>query len=309
MLQSLDRLKVFHHVYSECSVMAAAKALHVSQSAVSQSLQKLEQEIKSPLFTRLHKRLVPTPAAKRLFEVVRPFVAELDVCLKTLEQAKDHPFGELRIGAPSEFGKAYFPFFIAAFREKYPDVSFFLKLGAPATLLPMVESGQLDLAMVDEFLAQSQFYGSLDIFHFDPVAKEEVILACSRRFFRHKLKRDPSLASLPQQNFIAYREDGQTLKNWFKHHFGKVNIQLNVVLTVGSHQAVIAAINHHVGLGIVASHMVHDEIKSGRMVCIDTVNEHIINRMSLVQLQNKIPTHTEKIFFKFLVTKIKSMRF
>ena len=135
MLQSLDRLKVFYYVFAKGSVISAAKTLNVSQSAVSQSLQKLESEIKSPLFTRLHKQLVPTAAGERLFAIVRPFMAELDICLKTLEQAKDQPFGELRIGAPVEFGKAYFPAIVAAFRKQYPDVTFYLKLGNPETLI------------------------------------------------------------------------------------------------------------------------------------------------------------------------------
>jgi DNA-binding transcriptional LysR family regulator len=83
----------------------------------------------SPLFTRLHKQLVPTAAGERLFAIVRPFMVELDIWLKTLEQAKDQPFGELRIGAPEEFGKAYIPAIVAAFRKKYPAVTFCLKYG------------------------------------------------------------------------------------------------------------------------------------------------------------------------------------
>ncbi len=308
MLQSLDRLKVFHYVYSGRSVIAAAKTLHVSQSAVSQALRKLEKEIKSPLFTRLHKRLVPTLAGERLFDVVRPFMADLDGCLKTLEQANDQPFGELRIGAPAEFGKAYFPAIIAAFRERYPDVTFYLKLGDAATLLPMVEEGQIDFALVDEFLTQNQFFGHLDMFHFRPVVAEEVILACSRQYFETSMKTDVSFENLKRQNFIAYRRSAQTVKNWFRHHFGKYNVDVTVALTVGSHQAVIAAIRHHVGLGVIATHMVSEEIISGEIRRIGTSRKEIINQMSLAQLQNKIPTRAEKRFEKFLAEKIKLMK-
>jgi DNA-binding transcriptional LysR family regulator len=112
---------------------------------------------------------------------------------------------------------------------------------------------------------------------------------------------------LRRQNYIAYRHNAQTLKNWFKHHFGKYNVNLNVVLTVGSHQAVIAAINHHVGLGVVASHMVNENLNSGQVVRIESSKAQIINQISLVHLQNKIPTHTEKVFEKFLVGKIHLM--
>ncbi len=81
MLQNLDRVKVFYHVFTAGSVAAASDALHISQSAVSQALQKLEKELKTPLFTRLHKKLVPTTAGKDLYAVVQPFMSELGYIL------------------------------------------------------------------------------------------------------------------------------------------------------------------------------------------------------------------------------------
>lgn len=305
MLQNLDRLKVFYHVFNENSVVAAAKTLHVSQSAVSQTIQKLESEISSQLFTRLHKRLVPTIAGKRLFETVRPFMAQLDSCLSSLEQAKGIPFGELRIGAPREFGKTNFPGIVASFREKYPEVTFFLKFGDAGTLLPMVESGRLDFALVDVFLTQNYFPGNLDLFHFEPVVEEEIILTCSRQYAARSLGGDHSFQSLIGQNFITYREDWQTVKNWFKHHFGTFNVDIDVVLTVDSHQAVISAIREHVGLGVVASDMVRDLLHNNEIIAVKTSKPEIINPISMVHLQEKIPSLTEKYFVQFLLDTVR----
>ena len=304
MLQNLERLKVFYYVFSGKSVVAAAKSLHVSQSAVSQSLQKLESEIKCPLFTRLHKRLVPTAAGERLFVIVQPFMAELDSWLKTLEQAKNQPYGELRIGAPVEFGKTYLPAIAAAFREQYPDVTFYFKFGDAGTLLPMVEEGQIDLALVDEFLTQNQFFGNLDIYHFFPVVEEEIILACSRQYYEKSVKKDHSFNNLARQNFITYRHNAQTIRNWFKHHFGKYSVHIQIVLTVDSHQAIISAIHHHLGMGVVASHLVKEEIQKGQIICINTSKPKIVNQISLVQLQDKIPSLAEKVFERFIIDKI-----
>lgn len=307
MLQSMDRLKVFYYVFSKGSVISAAKTLNVSQSAVSQSIQKLENEIKCPLFTRLHKQLVPTAAGERLFAIIRPFMAELDTCLKTLDQAKDQPFGELRIGAPVEFGKAYFPAIVAAFRKQYQAVTFYIKLGDQNTLIPMLKKGQIDFALVDVFQTQNQYLGNLDIYHFLPVAEEEIILACSKEYYEKSIKKDHSFKNLLLQNFITYRQDAQVIKSWFKHHFGKSNLHLQAVLTVDSHQAIISAIQHSVGMGIVASHIVSKEIKRGQIMGITTSKPEIKNQISLTQLQDKIPTLTEKIFEKFLLKKIKQI--
>jgi len=307
MIQSLDRLKVFYQVFSKKSVIAAAKTLHISQPAVSQSLQKLESEINIPLFTRLHKRLIPTAAGERLFAVVRPFMAELDICLKTLENAKEQPFGELRIGAPAEFGKTNLPAIVAAFIDQYPDVTFYLKFGDPGILLPMVDKGQIDFALVDVFKTRNQFIGSLDNYHFAPFVEEEIILVCSKQYYEKSLRKDHSFKCLIQQKFIAYRRNAQTIRDWFKHHFGKPNVDFHIILTVDSHRAVISAIKHHVGMGMVASHMVSDEIQSDQLVCIYTSKPEIINPVSLVHLKNKIPTFSEKVFEKFLAKKIKSI--
>lgn len=75
-------------------------------------------------------------------------------------------------------------------------------------------------------------------------------------------------------------------------------------MTVDSHQAVISAIMHHAGMGIIASHMVREEIAHGQIVRINTPEPEIINQIALVQLQDKIPTLAEKTFRSFLLKKI-----
>lgn len=307
MLQNLDRLKVFYHVFTQTSIIAASKTLHVSQSAISQAIQKLEMEVNSPLFIRLHKQLVPTVAGIRLYEVVRPFMLALETCLKDLEKGKEHPAGELRIGAPPEFGKAYLPSIIADFREQYQDVTFTLEFGTPGKLLPLMKKGLVDFALVDLFLTKSTHHGELDIYHFAPVVEEEVILACSKKYHEKAVRGDHSFISLAKQNFIGYKKDQQVIKQWFLHHFSKNNIHIHEVLTVDNHEAVISAIKKDVGLGVVASHLVQKEIQAEHVVHIKTAAFEIINPIALVHLQEKIPTLTEKVFEKYLVEKIKEM--
>lgn len=307
MLQNLDRLKVFYHVFAQCSIVDASKKLHVSQSAVSQAIQKLEKEVNGSLFIRLHKQLVPTAAGERLYEIVKPFMLSLDIYLKDIERGKEHPSGELRIGAPREFGKAYLPSIVADFREQYQDVTFTLEFGPPGILLPLLKKGSLDFALVDVFLTRNTHPGQLDMYHFDPVVEEEVILACSKKYYEKSIRNDHSLTSLSKLNFIGYKKDQQLVKQWFKHHFEKTNIHVHDVLTVDNHEAIISAIKKNVGLGVVVSHLVKKEIQAEHIVHIKTSTSEIINPIALAHLQDKIPTLTEKVFEKYLVEKIKHM--
>ena len=304
MLPDFNRLKVFYFIYSLNSIVDAADALHITPSAISQNLQKLEAELKTQLFTRLHKRLVPTIEAENLFAIVNPFIEELELGLKSLRKGKKTPAGMLRIGAPVEFGKKYLPEIFASFRDNYPDVTFFLKLGDPATLLPMINKGELDFALIDEFLIKKHDVNNINLYSIKPVFYEEVILACSKKYYDRAVKGDHSLENLIKKDFISYQTHDLILKSWFKHHFTKPPPILNIVMTVDNIHTVVSGIKHNIGLGITASHLVLNDIRSGTVVPINTPKKELINTISLVQFQDKIPNLAERKFQLHLLESI-----
>src|SRR6185369_15617659 len=128
MLPDFNRLRTFFHVHRSRSVSAAASALHVTQSAVSQSLAKLEDELGAQLFVRRHRAIVPTAAAEALFSVVAPFVEALTGGTEQIRRARHELVGTLRIGAPVELGAHRLPDVLASFSRAYPGVSFELTL-------------------------------------------------------------------------------------------------------------------------------------------------------------------------------------
>jgi DNA-binding transcriptional LysR family regulator len=304
-LPDFNRLKVFHYIYTGRSIAEASRGLNITRSAVSQHLKKLEEEIDTPLFTRLPKRLVPTLAAERLYSIVNPFLQELRSGLRMIGQARLRPSGRLRVGAPVEFGKAYFPGFCAAFRRQYPEVSFHLTLGDPDILLPGLRRGALDFALVDVFLAAGKFQGELGAYSIEPVIDEEVILACSREYAGQMLKGDFSYDNLVAHDFIVYQPRALALKGWFRHHFGRQHANPRLALIVDSHQAVIEAVRQGMGMGVVASHLAYEELNSGCIIPVRTGRGEVINRISLVQLQDKVPSLTDKTFQAYVKTAIR----
>lgn len=65
---NLNQLRVFAVVFRHRSMTHAAKELHLTQSGVSQHVKSLEDVLNQKLFDRVHQRLVPTSAAKTLYE-------------------------------------------------------------------------------------------------------------------------------------------------------------------------------------------------------------------------------------------------
>ena len=159
--------------------------------------------------------------------------------------------------------------------------------------------------MIDVFLTQNPVLGDLSIYSIRRIVNEEVILAGSQTYCDRVLGGDFALDNILSKEFITYRHDALALKNWFRHHFKLLSPKIRIVLTVDSLQAVISAIEHDLGLGIVASHLVYDQIQAGRIVPIATGQPEIVNRISLVQLQDKVPGLTEKMFLRHMMREIK----
>lgn len=299
MFPDFNRLKIFYCVYKNNSVVAAARELLVTQSAVSQHLGKLEEEIGVPLFTRAGKRLVATRAGERLFDVLMPFVNELNMALENIDKERDGPFGLIKIGTPVEFGTSVLPRLIAAFRDKNKEVRFHLELGHPTVLLTLLEHGKIDFAFADIFLKKSEFAREYAHLSVEPMMTEELIMISSQRYYREHIRGDHSLANLTTADFISYWEEASALRAWFRHHFNKSRLALNIVFSVESVQGIIAGVKNDMGLGVVPGHIVESAIKSGAFVQITTPKKEIVHRVSIVQLQEKVPRLVEKAFIKF----------
>lgn len=73
----LNLLHVFDTIYREGSLTRAAKALHLTQPAVSHSLSRLREHFDDPLFTRQGNQMVPTPLAHRFLESMKPALTQI----------------------------------------------------------------------------------------------------------------------------------------------------------------------------------------------------------------------------------------
>ncbi|MBW1636889.1 MAG: LysR family transcriptional regulator [Deltaproteobacteria bacterium] len=308
MLPDLNRLKVFYHVYSLQSMNMAAKNLHLTQPGVSQHIKKLEVEIKTDLFIRRHKKIIPTRAADQLFDMVKPFIETIDSKIKNISRPMNQPYGLLRIGAPLEFGKTYFPAICHAFREKYNQVTFKIKLEEPDRLLDMLNMGLLDFVVIDYFSAKDQFFGRPEHCQIDLLTEEIFVLASSKEYFENKMKKKTSFEMLVSMDFITDEHEPVILKHWFWHYFKKSIPSVNIIMAIESHQALLNCVRLGMGLAITAEHLIWNEIETGEIIPIFPTKKKVINKISLVQLRDKKPTLTEETFQAFLKKQIKAKK-
>lgn len=300
----LNRLEIFYTVFTCNSVSRAAGQLNLSQPAVSQQIKKLEQEIGVLLFTRLHKRLIPTAAAIRLQEEIAPFFDGLDEKIRLLKKPSDKPYGLLRLGSPYEFGREYLPIICHHYRQVYPDVEFSVQLDETVPLLQALDQGHIDIGIIDLVLATGHLGSSTDYYSITPLADEELVMVCSAAYYEQHKSAIERYEELQKLDFISDEHESMYIKHWFAHHYDKTNTSFRVVMMVESHQACLHCVRLGMGLALTCYHLVYRDIQNGSMVVINTERKNVINTMALSQLQDKKPTVTEKSFCSFLLKEM-----
>jgi len=293
-IPDLNKLKVFYVVYMNKSIVRAANVLNVTRSAVSQSLKSLEDETHTTLFVRDSKKVQPTQAADLFFNLMGPFLRELESVLHQIETGKKKPTGHLRIGAPLDFGSNHLTEVVAKFRTKYPTVTFEIILGVPVRQLDKLMQGELDLAFIDN---GNVFLKNYPI-SVETIQREEFALVANAKFYAENVKGKHSLSLLQSLPIVDYLPHAPVARMWFKHNFGKAISDLKVVYSAESVRAVVKAISLGMGVGVIPAQMIPKN-KMEQFKVITTEKNAMINQITLALPLSKKLTYTEKAFISF----------
>jgi len=148
---ALDRLRALEALATHRSVAGAAAALHLTPSAVSQQLAKLERDAGTALTEPAGRGLRLTPAGRVLAEHATEILARVAAARLDLDRLRDEVVGELRIGAIPTSVHALAPAALARLRAAHPDLRVALADGEAEETLPAVLAGDLDLAVVENW--------------------------------------------------------------------------------------------------------------------------------------------------------------
>lgn len=297
MKPDFNRLHLFYQVYRHSSVAKAARELFVTQSAVSQNLQKLEQELNLTLFHRLPKRLEPTAAGEKLYQCVMPFFSTLENNLQAINSSELIPRGLVRIGAPPVFGAEFLPAVIAEFRQHYPAVFFHLTLGDQSVISTQCRNNELDIALVDIFgNREESSWNLLQI----PILDEPLILAGGAAYVQQHFSGFPAMDALLKCQFISYTPYAPELTEWFSHHFDATIKQFDIVLIVENVHAVINSVRNNLGLGIIPKYLVQSALQKKELIKISAASTDVLSRISLLIQPGRKPSVTESLFIDMI---------
>jgi DNA-binding transcriptional LysR family regulator len=151
-MDRFDAMLAFVAVADLKGFAPAARKLRLSPSAVTRLVAALEERLGARLLQRTTRSVALTDAGTRYLERARRILADVEEAELATEGERTRPSGRLVVSAPVGFGRLHVSPVMAAYLQRYPDVSAELRL--EDRLVNLVEDG-IDLAVRIGILADS----------------------------------------------------------------------------------------------------------------------------------------------------------
>ncbi|MBN1958022.1 MAG: HTH-type transcriptional activator IlvY [Desulfuromonadales bacterium] len=238
----IRELKIFLTLAELLHFGRASRACHLSSSALTRTIQRLEDELGQPLFDRDNRSVQLTAAGVHFVSYARSAVQEFDK-FRTSLSAETKLSGNLSIYASITAVYSLLPDLLEAYRHAHAGVQLELRTGAAETAVAQVEEGVIDIAV-----AALPDRKSANI-NFLPIMQTPLVFIAGKKVNLHALcgaaasidwARVPLV--LPQSGLSRRRLD-----QWLK----KKRIVPNISSEVSGNEAIIPMVHLGGGVGVV----------------------------------------------------------
>ena len=156
----LRQIEYFQAVIECGNFYLAAEECHVSQSAISQQINKLESELGIKLLDRHNRTFSLTPAGEHFYRKSLVITGDLKQLIRETKRIGDNNNYALKIGYYKGYHGNELSEAVALFSEKYPTVDVQITVGSHEELYHAMENGSIDLALSDQRRAFSDAYNN-----------------------------------------------------------------------------------------------------------------------------------------------------
>lgn len=241
-IMNIKLLQTFLHLCESHSFTHTSKAMHLSPSALSRQIQKLEDDIGHPLFIRDNRSVELTSAAKQLIPIA------LNICSKWSEYKASSNMvnntlkGQLKLFCSVTASYSHLPQLLNDFKVNYPHIDIKLSTGDPAQAIEKIESSEVDIAIsaVPERPSHKlafEIISEIPLSIIAPLGNSQFINEINKE--NNNLELIPFI--LPESGTARNRAD-----QWFKEQ----KIKPIIYAQVSGHEAIVSMVALGCGIGI-----------------------------------------------------------
>ncbi|PKN68808.1 MAG: LysR family transcriptional regulator [Deltaproteobacteria bacterium HGW-Deltaproteobacteria-12] len=261
MKSTLRQLEIFAKVAASGHVTQAGEELFITQSAVSMAIAELEKIADGPLFERRGRRLLLNDRGSLILPRVQEVLRQVGTIEQLLSESVGVPIGLLKVGASTTVGNYLLPAMIAEFTSHYPRARALLQVGNTSQIEQAVESGELDLGIIEGPLHT----GSLRATAWR--SDELVVIAGESHPWTKQKKASRSM--LEQAQWIM-REKGSGTREIFEAALQKKDIGFTIFMELGHTEAIKKAVEAGLGVSCLSRMAVARELSQEWLTEVNT---------------------------------------
>src|SRR5260221_103264 len=235
-----SQLRAFHAVAAHGGFTAASQALGIGQPTLSTQVGALERYFGVELLHRRGRSVALSELGAALFKVTqRLFGAEAEA-VELLGAVRDFAAGHLRVGA---VGPYHVTEMLAGFNERFPRIRVTVSIGNSQEMLERLLDFRADVAVLAQMDEVARF-------HSLAYSRHPVVVMAHREHPWSK-RRSIRLPEFAGQRMVL-RETGSTTRRAFERGLARIGIVPEILMEIGSREAVWHAVAPHIGIRIVS---------------------------------------------------------
>jgi DNA-binding transcriptional LysR family regulator len=254
-------LRHFAAVVEHGSVLRAARAIHISQPALTKSIQNLESALGVSLLDRLPRGVSPTIYGKLLYEHAKLLENQAARAVAEIRAVKEGVAGHLRLGV-ANFAIDFLPRVVARLLESTPGLTYEIVDGTYEDLTALVREGALD-AVVSGF---PPLHRAEDLVHEKLIAGEFVVV-CGSENPLAKTKR-ATLSQLASESWVIANRPQAIVELWeLEFRYARVTPP-EIRVQSGSMIFLRSMVAHSRFVTFLPRGVVTDDLAAGRLVAL-----------------------------------------
>jgi DNA-binding transcriptional LysR family regulator len=267
-------LKYFKEVASEKSISKVAKKSHISQSALSQLIQKLEEDFGYKLLNRSNKGVELTIMGEIVLKYSINIIRNYETMVEELETTVKQ-FNKIRINGSWTLVTYSLPCVIYKIKKKYPNHRYELIASSREETITDVQNDLCDLGII---------YGNIskeyNLFSY-PIGKEKIVLIAPAKY---NIPSKIILEDLTKYDMIMCNSNNHISKNLTKElkNINRKLDELNIIFNVPTDGAVKLAVSNGYGLGFVPYESIKHELYEKTVKVIEIENISLDNDIYLI---------------------------
>ncbi|MDO4744641.1 MAG: LysR family transcriptional regulator [Clostridia bacterium] len=252
MKTKLDYYRIFYETARYASFSSAAQHLYISQSAVSQCIRQLEQDLNAQLFTRSRRGVTLTNEGLVLFQKIESAMQAIEQGETLLARLHHLDSGSLVIAAGDTITSHYLLPYLEKFHATYSGIRIEMANSYSHHMLQLVKEGKAELAFVNLPVTDDELC-------IEPCFEIHDIFVCGPEY---DIKSSYTWEEMAEEPLILL-ENNSASRHYLNENFEAKHIELKPQIEIAAHELLIRFASIHLGVSCVVKEFSKESLDRG----------------------------------------------